>query len=216
MLEKCFTFYISIFTRLFLKILNFYPRAHSKEKILPKTDKIYIIFQGVLMSVTFKGSPVAIGGKELKVGDKATEVEVVGANLASIKIGAKSDKAQIVLTLPSLDTAVCANEARAFNVKASKLPNVSVVIVSMDLPFAMGRFCTTEGIENLKVGSDFRDKAFAKEYGVLIKEGVLSGLLTRAAFIIDKNGVIAYKQIVPEITNEPLYDEIITAAEALG
>lgn len=168
------------------------------------------------MSVTFKGSPVAIGGKELKVGDKATEVEVVGANLASIKIGAKSDKAQIVLTLPSLDTAVCANEARAFNVKASKLPNVSVVIVSMDLPFAMGRFCTTEGIENLKVGSDFRDKAFAKEYGVLIKEGVLSGLLTRAAFIIDKNGVIAYKQIVPEITNEPLYDEIITAAEALG
>ncbi|MDR1554651.1 MAG: thiol peroxidase [Campylobacteraceae bacterium] len=167
------------------------------------------------MTVTFKGNLTAIGGKELKVGDKAPEVEVTGANLSSIKIGGKSDRAQIVVTLPSLDTAVCANEARAFNVKASKLPNVSVVIVSMDLPFAMGRFCTTEGIENLKTGSDFRDRTLANEYGVLIKEGALSGLLTRAVFIIDKNGIVIYKQIVPEITNEPDYDAVISAAEAL-
>jgi thiol peroxidase len=168
------------------------------------------------MKVTFKGSPVSLGEKELKIGDKAPEVEVVGANLSSIKIGGKSGKAQIIVTVPSLDTAVCANEARRFNVKAAKLSNACVVVVSMDLPFAMGRFCTTEGIENLQTGSDFRDKEFAKTYGILIKEGVLAGLLSRAVFIIDKDGILIYKQIVAEITNEPDYDEAIAAAEALN
>jgi thiol peroxidase len=167
------------------------------------------------MNVTFKGNDVKLGERELKVGETAPEVEVVGPNLSNIRIGGKSSKTQIVVTVPSLDTAVCANEARAFNVKATKLPDVLVTIVSMDLPFAMGRFCTTEGIQNLQTGSDFRDKKFACEYGILMKDGVLAGLMARAIFIIDKRGILVYKQVVSEVTNEPDYDAVMLAVESL-
>jgi thiol peroxidase len=167
------------------------------------------------MSVTFKGNPINLADKELKVGEKAPEVEVVGANLSNIKIGGKSDKVQIIVAVPSLDTPVCASEARRFNVQAAKLPNTSIVVVSMDLPFAMGRFCTTEAIDNLKMGSDFKSKSFAKKYGVLMEDGVLAGLIARSIFIIDKNGVLAYKQIVSEVTSEPDYDNAIAAAQSL-
>jgi thiol peroxidase len=85
----------------------------------------------------------------------------------------------------------------------------------MDLPFAAGRFCTTESIENLKTGSDFRNKSFAKKYGVLMEDGVLAGLIARAIFIIDKNGILIYKQIVPEVTSEPDYDKAIAAAQSI-
>ncbi|EOI9925797.1 thiol peroxidase, partial [Campylobacter coli] len=100
-------------------------------------------------------------------------------------------------SVPSLDTPVCATEAREFNKKVASYNGAEVIVVSMDLPFAMGRFCSTEGIENLSVASDFVAKEFGEKYGVLINEGALEGLLARAVFVI-KEGKVAYKELVNE------------------
>ncbi|WP_200763020.1 thiol peroxidase Prx-SUH [Nitrosophilus alvini] len=167
-----------------------------------------------MATTKLKGNEVKLAGNEVNVGDVAPVVHVVGKDLEDIQIGGQKGCAQIVVAVPSLDTDVCAAETRKFNEEAAKIENAEVIVVSMDLPFAMKRFCTTEGIENLKVGSDFRNKDFANAYGVLIAEGPLAGLTARAIFIIDVNGVIVYKQIVPEITEEPNYDEVLEAARA--
>lgn len=163
---------------------------------------------------TFQGTPVKLEGTSVEVGQTAPKVEVVGKDLNAVTIGG-SEKVQIVVVVPSLDTGVCAAEARKFNEKAASKPGVEVVVVSMDLPFAMGRFCTTEGIENLVVASDFRGAKFGKAYGVLIGDSVLEGLLARAIFVI-KDGTIIHKQIVPEITEEPNYDAVFEALKSSG
>ncbi len=161
-----------------------------------------------------KGNDVNLSGNEVNVGDKAPEVKVVGKDLSEISVGGAKDKVQLLVAVPSLDTAVCAAETRKFNEEASKIDGVEITVVSMDLPFAMGRFCTTEGIDNLNVGSDFRNKDFATSYGVLIADGPLAGVSARAIFVVGKNGEITYKQIVPEITEEPNYQEALEAAKA--
>lgn len=162
-----------------------------------------------MASTKLKGNLVSLGGNELNVGANAPEVTLVAQDLSEIVVGGAKNKKQILVTVPSLDTAVCANEARAFNEKVALLQNIELTIVSMDLPFAMGRFCTTEGIENVKVGSDFRAKEFANAYGVLVADSPLAGLTCRAVFIVDTDGKISYKQIVPEITQEPDYEEVL-------
>ena len=159
-----------------------------------------------------KGGEVKLAGNFLEVGDEAPVVELVAKDLSTCEIGGKG-KLQLIVAVPSLDTAVCASEARKFNEEASKIENLETVVVSMDLPFAMGRFCTTEGIENLKVLIDFRKKEFAYAYGVAISNGPLAGLNARAIYLIGKNGEIAYKQIVPEITSEPDYEEALNAVK---
>ncbi len=162
-----------------------------------------------------KGNVVNLSGNEVNIGDLAPIVTVVAKDLSDIQIGGEQGKAQVVVVVPSLDTAVCASETRRFNTEAAKIENASVTVVSMDLPFAMGRFCTTEGIENLAVGSDFRNKDFANAYGVLLADGALAGVTCRAIFVIDATGKVAYKDICNEITEEPNYDaalEAITAA----
>ncbi|WP_418185168.1 thiol peroxidase Prx-SUH [Aliarcobacter vitoriensis] len=165
-----------------------------------------------MATVKFKGElEVNLSGSEVNVGDIAPVVSGVGADLSDVTIGGQQGLTQIVVAVPSLDTGVCAAEARRFNEEASKIENAEVVIVSMDLPFAMKRFCTTEGIENLKVASDFRAKAFAKSYGVLQANGPLAGLTARAIFIINPSGKITYKEIVPEITSEPDYASVLAA-----
>ncbi len=162
-----------------------------------------------MASTSFKGSPADLAGNEVNVGDLAPEVSLVGADLGEVKVGGKQDKKQVIVVVPSLDTGVCAAEARAFNQKASSLDGAKVVVVSQDLPFAMGRFCTTEGIENLQVGSDFVNKEFANKYGVLLANTPLKGLTCRAVFVVDTEGKISYKQIVPEITQEPDYEDVL-------
>lgn len=166
-----------------------------------------------MATTKLKGNDINLSGTELNIGDIAPVVSVVANDLSDIQIGGQQGIAQIVVVVPSLDTDVCAAEARRFNQEAAKIENAEVVVISMDLPFAMKRFCTTEGIENLKVGSDFRAKAFAKSYGVLQANGPLSGLTARAVFIINASGKITYKQIVPEITTEPNYDSVLEAAK---
>ncbi len=158
-----------------------------------------------------KGNPVSLSGNAVNVGDKAPQVVVVANDLSEIKVGGATGKKQIIVVVPSLDTPVCAAETRKFNEAAAKVQNASITVVSMDLPFAMGRFCTTEGIENLSVGSDFRNKDFANAYGVLVADGPLAGVTCRAIFVVNENGEVTYKEIVPEITAEPDYESALNA-----
>lgn len=163
------------------------------------------------MSVTFKGAPAILDGKGVNVGDNAPKVELVAKDLSAFSVGGASGKYQVLIAVPSLDTGVCATEARKFNEKIASKEGVEATIISMDLPFAMGRFCSTEGIQNLKVGSDFRGAKFAKEYGILLTNTPLQGLCARAIFIIDQNGKLVYKQLVAEITTEPDYEAALNA-----
>lgn len=169
-----------------------------------------------MSEVTFKGTPVSLSGNEIKVGDKAPIIELVGKDLSKIKVGGAKEKVQILVTVPSIDTGVCATQTRKFNQNAGKNELVELTIISMDLPFAFGRFCGAEGIENIRVASDFDGRKFGQNYGVVLKDCPLEGLLARTIFVVDKNGVVAYKQIVPEITTEPDYEAIQEAVKKLG
>ncbi len=160
-----------------------------------------------MATTKLKGNLINLAGTEVNVGDKAPVVKVVAQDLSEVEVGGK---AQVIVVVPSLDTPVCAAETRRFNEEAAK-SEAEVVVVSMDLPFAMGRFCTTEGIENLKVGSDFRNKDFANAYGVLIADGPLAGVTCRAIFITDAEGTVTYKELCPEITEEPNYEAALAA-----
>ncbi|CAA6807032.1 MAG: Thiol peroxidase, Tpx-type (EC [uncultured Campylobacterales bacterium] len=162
-----------------------------------------------MASTKLKGNVVGLSGTDVNVGDTTSAINVVNQKLENIQVGGKKDKVQVIVVVPSLDTAVCASEARRFNEEASKVSNTEVTIVSQDLPFAMGRFCTTEGIENLNVGSDFRSKEFSNAYGLTIADGVLAGLSARAVFVIDTKGVVIYKELCEEITAEPDYEAVL-------
>ncbi len=165
-----------------------------------------------MATTKFKGTDVELLGNEVNVGDKAPEVTVVNSDgLGDVVVGGAQGHKQLIIVVPSLDTGVCATETRNFNAKASSLDGVKPTIVSLDLPFAAGRFCSTEGINNLTVTSDFRNKDFANAYGVLLGGSVLAGVTCRAIFAIDENGIVTYKEIVPEITEEPNYDAAIAA-----
>ena len=169
-----------------------------------------------MSTVTFKKDTVCnLAGNEVNVGDKAPEVTVVNCDpmLQDEKIGGEG-KVQLVVAVPSLDTPVCDAETRKFNEEAAKLDDVEVVTVSMDLPFAAARWCGAAGIDNVKVCSDFRNKDFGNAYGVLLADGPLAGVLARVIFVIGKDGKVTYKQVVPEITEEPNYEEAIEAAKA--
>ncbi len=167
-----------------------------------------------MATVTLKGNECNLAGNEVNVGDKAPEVSVVKSDdLSDITVGGAKGKAQLIIAVPSLDTPVCAMETTKFNNQAAGIENLEVTVVSMDLPFAAKRFCSTEGIENLTVASDYRNKDFANAYGVLIADGPLAGVTARAIFVVDADGTIAYKQLVPEITEEPNYEEALAAAK---
>jgi thiol peroxidase len=167
-----------------------------------------------MATTKLKGNTVNLAGNEVNVGDKAPEVTVVNsAGLADVTVGGAQGVKQLIVVVPSLDTPVCATETRQFNAKASEIEGVKLTIVSMDLPFAAGRFCSTEGIENLTVASDFRNKEFANAYGVLIADGALAGVTCRAIFAVDAEGTVTYKEIVPEITEEPNYDAALAAVK---
>ncbi|PHR55273.1 MAG: lipid hydroperoxide peroxidase [Arcobacter sp.] len=151
-------------------------------------------------------------GTQINVGDKAPAITVVNSDgLGDVTVGGASGKKQLIIVVPSLDTGVCATETRNFNAKVASLTDVEVTIVSLDLPFAAGRFCSAEGIDKLTVASDFRNKDFANAYGVLLGGSVLAGVTCRAIFAVDASGVVTYKEIVPEITEEPNYDAAISA-----
>jgi thiol peroxidase len=163
--------------------------------------------------ITFKGNQFTLIGPELKVGDKAPDFAVVDNGLAPVSLASSAGKVRIISAVPSLDTPVCDAETRRFNQEAAGLPgDVVVLTISLDLPFAQKRWCGAAGVEKVTTLSDYRDRSFGQNYGVLIKELLL---LTRAIFVVDAQDVIRYIQIVPEVTSEPDYAAVIAAAKVL-
>jgi len=154
-------------------------------------------------SVTIHGDPLTLTGKEMRVGDKAPDFTVLNGELKETGLKDFAGKVKVISVTPSLDTPVCDLQARMFNSEAAKLPaDVAVLNISMDLPFAITRFCSSAGIDKVNALSDHRDASFGNGYGVLIRE---LRLLARSIFIIDKDDVIRYIEIVPELSNEPDY-----------
>jgi thiol peroxidase len=149
--------------------------------------------------VTFKGNPLTLIGSELKIGDKASDFTVLDGDLKEVRLKDFSGKIDM--------------QARKFNQEATNLPDDIVVLnISMDLPFAISRFCATAGIDRVKAFSDHRDASFGSAYGVLLKE---LRLLSRSIFIVDKDDVIKFIEIVPELTNEPDYDKALEVVKKI-
>ena len=165
-------------------------------------------------TVNLKGNPVTLSGPSLSVGDRAPEAVVVTKDLQEKVVGGAKGVVQVIITVPSLDTPVCETETKKFNEMLAGIEGVDVTVISMDLPFAEKRFCESFNIGNVTVASDFRYRDMEK-YGVLIAEGALKGILARAVFIVDKDGKLAYIQLVPEITQEPNYEEVVKKVKEL-
>jgi thiol peroxidase len=166
-----------------------------------------------MAKTAFKGSPVNTSGNLPSTGSKAPEFSLVKSDLGTLSLSELKGKKLILNIFPSLDTSVCATSVRKFNQLAAGKENAKVLAISKDLPFAHGRFCTTEGITNVVTLSGFRDENFGKKYGVLMKDGPLAGLYARSIVVIDEAGKVIYTQLVPDITQEPDYD---SAMKAIG
>jgi thiol peroxidase len=163
--------------------------------------------------VTFQGNPLTLVGDKVAVGQPAPDVELLASDLSPVKISSFKGKVCLIASVPSLDTPVCDTETRKFNEAASQLGAEAVVLtVSVDLPFAQARWCGAAGVGTVKTLSDHRDVAFGTAYGMLLKE---LRLLARAVFVLDKDGVVRYHELVNEITNEPDYDAALKAAREL-
>lgn len=163
-------------------------------------------------AVTFKGNPLTLVGEELKVGMKAPDFRAVDRSLAPMGLADLGKGVKLVSVTPSLDTPVCELQTKRFNEEAAKLKGLTLVAVSMDLPFAQARFCSTYGVDNAVVLSDYREGSFGENWGVLIKE---LRLLARAVFVLDGDNVVRYAEVVGEASNHPDYDAALNAAKTL-
>ncbi|MGQ9879462.1 MAG: thiol peroxidase [Armatimonadota bacterium] len=164
-------------------------------------------------AVTFKGQPLTLAGPEIKPGDKAPDFTIIDQSLNPVSLKEYAGKVVLLSVVPSLDTGVCSAQTKRFNEEAAKLPeDVMILTISMDLPFAQARFCSTEHIDRVKVLSDHRDASFAQAYGTLVKELRLE---SRAIFVVDRDGTIRYVEYVPEIASHPNYDAALEAVKAL-
>ena len=158
-------------------------------------------------AVTFQGKPLTLIGPELKAGDKAPDFKLVDTSLKPVTLADSKGKTRLISVVPSIDTPVCDLQTKRFNQEASKLsPNVVVITVSMDLPFAQGRWCGAAGASKVQMLSDYKDHSFGEAYGVLIKE---LKLLTRSIFVIDADDKVQYVEYVKEITQHPDYDKVL-------
>ena len=164
-----------------------------------------------MAETAFKGSPVPTSGDLPAVGGAAPAFTLTGGDLGDVSSESLAGGRVVLNIFPSIDTPVCANSVRAFNERAASLDDTTVVCVSADLPFAAGRFCAAEGIENVATGSTFRSPGFGDDYGVALSGGPLAGLMARAVVVIDADGTVLHAQLVPEITDEPDYDAAISA-----
>jgi len=164
-------------------------------------------------AVTFKGNGVTLLGPEIQVGQPAPAFSLPNTDMAAVSLADLKNQVVLLTSVPSLDTPVCDLETRRFHEAVSALgQGVQLVTVSMDLPFAQKRWCGANGIDRVITLSDYRDHAFGHAYGVYIKE---LGLLARAVFVIDGDGMVRYVEYVPEVTHEPQYDAALNAVKAL-
>ena len=165
-----------------------------------------------MAQITLSGNPIHTNGELPAVGAKAPDFKLTGGDLKDVSLADYKGKKKILNIVPSLDTSVCATSTRRFNETAGKLANTVVLVVSADLPFAAKRFCVTEGLQNVVPLSLMRGKNFAKDYGVLLEDGPLAGITARAVVVLDENDKVVYRQLVPEIGQEPDYDKALAAA----
>ncbi len=164
-----------------------------------------------MATITLQGTEIHTIGTLPEVGQKAPDFELVNTDLSTSKLSDYKGQKVVLNIFPSIDTGICAASVRAFNKEASDLSNTKVLCVSRDLPFAQGRFCGAEGLENVINQSDFKTGQFGKDYGVEIVDGPMQGLHSRAVVVVDENGTIAYAEQVPEIAQEPNYEAAINA-----
>lgn len=163
--------------------------------------------------ITFKGNPMTLVGQPVKSGDPAPDFRVVDNGLQPVSLASSAGKVRLITVVPSLDTPVCDTMTRTFNQDAANLPDsVVVYTISLDLPFAQKRWCGNAGIDRVKTLSDYQDRSFALNYGLLIKELKLTA---RAVLVIDASDRVSYLEIVPEVTSEPDYNAALAAVRAL-
>jgi len=163
-----------------------------------------------MAETTLGGNPAHTVGELPEVGTKAPDFSVTGVDLGEITRDSLAGKRVILNIFPSIDTAVCAMSVRKFNEAAAGLDNTVVLCVSADLPFAQKRFCGAEGIENVQTGSVFRSN-FGAAYGVTLADTRMSGLLARAVVVLDAAGTVIHTELVPAISQEPNYDDALSA-----
>jgi thiol peroxidase len=159
-----------------------------------------------MAQTALQGNPVNLSGDLPAVGSPAPDFKLVDKDLADKSLADFAGKTKLLNIVPSLDTPVCATSTKRFNEAMAGKENAVALVISADLPFAMGRFCGAEGIENVVALSMMRSRNFAKDYGVLIEDGPLAGITARAVVVIDADDRVLYTQLVPEITQEPDYD----------
>ncbi len=162
-----------------------------------------------MAKVTLKGNPVSTIGELPIARTQAPDFRLVDSGLADRSLADFAGRKKLISIVPSLDTSVCATSTIKFNKAAKQNPDLAVLIVSSDLPFAASRFCTGEKLENVVTLSMMRDKKFAKDYGVLITDGPLAGITARAVVVLDENNQVLHSQLVHEITDEPDYDQAL-------
>jgi thiol peroxidase len=179
-------------------------------------SSILVVSVAFSTTVTFQGKKTTLNGTTLKVGNKAPIFNAVKTDLSEMVVGGAKKSVQIIAFVPSLDTGTCALETVAFNKQVSKMKNVTITVVSKDLPFAQGRFCKSNNIKNVTTVSDFKDAKNALKYGVTITAPkFLEGYFGRVVYIVDTKGKIAYVQVVSEITKEPNYKAILKALKTI-
>lgn len=164
-----------------------------------------------MASVTLEGEPLNVAGHFPQPGETTHSFMLVDKDLADVSLSSFAGKRKVLSIVPSIDTPVCATSTRVFNQRASEMDNTVVLVISADLPFAQSRFCGAEGLDKVVMLSTMRGRDFHKDYGVMITDPPLSGLMARAVVIVNENDQVIYSELVPEITQEPDYDAAIAA-----
>ena len=164
-----------------------------------------------MAEITLGGNPVHTGGSVPESGAAAPDFTLTGADLGPISKADFAGQNVVLNIFPSVDTPTCATSVRTFNERAASLDNTTVLCVSADLPFAQGRFCGSEGLENVKTASTFKNPEFLDTYGVSMVDGKLEGLAARAVVVLNAEGNVVHSELVPEIANEPNYDAALGA-----
>jgi thiol peroxidase len=162
-----------------------------------------------MATIKLKGNPINTKGNLPSVGSQAPDFKLVKEDLTEVSLSDYKGRKVVLNIFPSLDTSVCAASVRHFNEKVGNLENTVLISISKDLPFAHGRFCSTEGLHNVVPASGFRDDKFGADYGVELTDGPLKGLYSRAVVVLDEAGRVKYTEQVPEITEEPDYDKAL-------
>ena len=164
-----------------------------------------------MATITLQGNACNTNGELPKTGSTAPDFTLVDAKLNDVHLADYAGKKKLLNIVPSLDTPTCATSTKKFNELVAERDDVVVLVVSADLPFASGRFCGMEGLDNVLPLSLMRGKAFAKDYGILITDGPLAGITARAVVVLDADNRVVYTQLVPEIADEPDYDAALAA-----